>query len=222
MRRRAGPAREDRRTTDALPVIVRRAIGRRDLKTDRTGMAIIAAAMPMPLMIAAIVATGSNTTLVPVRQPTRIKAPIVSVAIPDRADAKEVASRYSRAEMRCLARAVYHEANFEPVEGQIAVAEVIIARSQDKRWKGDLCHTIRMRNQFSFVKGGRTLPIPDATIAQRMMDLVRDVAAGRIASRAKGALYYHADYVSPSWRHNLAQKIRIKTHIFYTDPVALT
>lgn len=176
----------------------------------------------MPLMIAAIILAGSNVQRPALPAATPAPSPALSIRIPDRADAKDVAGRYTRAEMRCLARAVYYEAGIEPIEGQVAVAEVIIARSKDRRWKGDLCHTIRMPSQFSFVKGGRTVPIPDAGVAQRMMDLVRDVVAGRLTSRAKGALYYHADYASPSWRHALTQKIRIKTHIFYTDARNLT
>lgn len=119
--------------------------------------------------------------------------------------------------MRCLARAVWHEARGEPLEGQIAVAEVIIARSRDRRWRGDLCHTIRMPSQFSFVKGGRTLPIDDAEGAQRMMDLARGVASGNLRSRARGALYYHARSVKPIWRHALKRTATISHHVFYVD-----
>lgn len=222
MRRRAGPARDGVGPPTPRPANVRRAYGRTILNTDRTGLAIAASALPMPLVIAAIVFAGSGVQKTPVPAAPQVRKAVTSIAVPDRADAKDVAGGYSRAEIRCLARAVYYEAGIEPVEGQVAVAEVIIARSKDKRWKGDLCHTIRMPSQFSFVKGGRTVPIPDAGVAQRMMDLVRDVVAGRVASRAKGALYYHADYARPSWRHALTQKIRIKTHIFYTDAKNLT
>ena len=226
------------RPRDAAAAIVRRAHGRHRLKNDRTGLAIIAAALPMPLMIIAMIAAQASPAKTPTTSRTSApahdakpastpastpaKRTILSIAIPDRADAKTVSAGYSRAELRCLARAVYFEAGHEPIEGQVAIAEVVIARSQDRRWKGDLCSTIRQPNQFSFVKGGRTTPIEDPTVAQTMMDLVRRVATGKVSSRAKGALYYHADYSKPVWRHALAQKIRIKTHIFYTDPVAST
>jgi spore germination cell wall hydrolase CwlJ-like protein len=230
--RRAGA--EAGRPSDAAAAIVRRAHGRPRLKNDRTGLAIIAAALPMPLVIVAMIAAQASPARTPATSRTSAQAhdakpastpakrTVLSIAIPDRADAKTVSAGYSRAELRCLARAVYFEAGHEPLEGQVAIAEVVIARSQDPRWKGDLCSTIRQPNQFSFVKGGRTTPIEDPTVAQTMMDLVRRVATGKVSSRAKGALYYHADYSKPVWRHALAQKIRIKTHIFYTDPVAST
>lgn len=179
------------------------------------GLAVFAASMPIPLAVIAAVASQAAESP-PARHEHR-PAMVASAPITPPADRHDT-SGFSRAEMRCLARAVYHEARGEPLEGQIAVAEVVIARSRDRRWKGDLCRTIRMPDQFFFVKGGRTSPIEDPEAAQRMMDLARDVASGRLASRAKGALYYHADYAHPVWRHDLKLTARIKTHIFYADP----
>ena len=124
----------------------------------------------------------------------------------------------SKAEVRCLARAIYHEARGEPLTGQIAVAEVVIARSKDRRWRGDLCHTIRMPKQFSFVRNGRLPGIDDPEDAQVMMDLARAVISGRVESPAKGSLYYHATYVAPSWRHALEKTAKIENHVFYSDP----
>lgn len=135
-------------------------------------------------------------------------------------DRDPVATTFAKHEIRCLARAIYHEARGEPLEGQVAVAEVIIARSGDKRWQGDLCRTIRMPSQFSFVTDGKTVPIPDAVGAQRMMDLARAVASGRMVSRAKGALYYHAAKVKPIWRHKLDLTATIGHHIFYVDRIS--
>jgi N-acetylmuramoyl-L-alanine amidase len=132
-------------------------------------------------------------------------------------DRDAVAPAFAKHEIRCLARAIWHEARGEPLEGQIAVGEVIIARSKDRRWRGDLCRTIRMPNQFSFVTGGRTLPISDPVGAQRMMDLTRAIASGRLTSRAKGALYYHAARVKPIWRHKLDLSATIGHHVFYMD-----
>lgn len=132
-------------------------------------------------------------------------------------DRDEVATIYSRSEIRCLARAIWHEARGEPLAGQIAVAEVIIARSKDRRWRGDLCRTIRMPHQFSFVRNGRTLPIRDAKGAQRMMDLARAVATNTMSSPARGSLFYHATSVKPIWRHGLERTVRIENHVFYRD-----
>lgn len=146
--------------------------------------------------------------------PAPALAPVVKAPPPPR---RRATASYSLEEVRCLASAMYHEARSQPVEGQIAIAEVVIARSKDDRWKGNLCHTITMRRQFSFVRGGRAPRIPDADAASQMERLARDVLAGRVSSRAKGSLYFHASYVAPAWRHSLTQRARIQSHIFYAD-----
>jgi spore germination cell wall hydrolase CwlJ-like protein len=138
-----------------------------------------------------------------------------SIRTADRRD--PVATRYDRHEIRCLARALWFEARGESEAGQIAVAQVILARTRDHRWRRDVCATIRMAKQFSFVRDGRSPPIPDPDDAQRMTDLVRDVASGSRRSGIRGALYYHATYAHPSWRHALKPLGRIGHHMFYAD-----
>lgn len=123
----------------------------------------------------------------------------------------------TKREIRCLARAIYFEARGEPLSGQIAVAEVIIARSEDRRWHTNLCDIIRMPYQFSFVRNGVIPRIKDAAAAQSMMDLARDVVSGEAISPARGSLYFHATSVSPSWRHALKKSAKIQNHIFYMD-----
>ena len=149
--------------------------------------------------------------------PAKSPAPAASEPAAEESVSSEPGGR-SKQEIRCLARAIYHEARGEPLEGQIAVAEVVIARSQDRRWRGDLCTTIRMPRQFSFVKNGHIPKIRDSKAAQVMMDLARNVVSGRLKSKAQGSLYYHATYVSPSWRHALERTAQIRSHIFYSDP----
>ena len=149
-------------------------------------------------------------------QPFSTPAPIQAAPTAPK-KAREPGGR-TLSEIRCLARAIYHEARGEPVSGQIAVAEVVIARSKDRRWRGDLCKTIRMPRQFSFVRNGRVPKIKDPVAAQTMMKLARDVVSGRLESPAKGSLYYHATYVAPVWRHSLKKTAQISSHIFYSDP----
>ena len=120
-------------------------------------------------------------------------------------------------EIRCLARAIYYEARGEPLSGQIAVAEVIIARSEDRRWRKNLCDIIRMPYQFSFVRNGRIPRIKDTGAAQVMMDLARNVVSGDVESPAKGSLYFHAVSATPSWRHAFQKRAKIKNHIFYVE-----
>src|SRR5690349_10824907 len=58
-------------------------------------------------------------------------------------------------EMECLANAVYFEARSEPIEGQLAVAEVVLNRAASGRYPTDLCSVITQKAQFSFIRRGR-------------------------------------------------------------------
>ena len=117
-------------------------------------------------------------------------------------------------EMRCLASAVYYEAKSESLAGQLAVARVIINRSNSGRFASSLCGVVRQPSQFSFVRGGN-VPQP-RTNSEDWQDAV---AISQIALKdawknpAEGALFFHARRVSPGWgKPRLAS---IDNHIFY-------
>lgn len=117
----------------------------------------------------------------------------------------------------CLARAVYFESRGEPLEGQLAVAEVIINRVESPRFRDHICDVIRQPRQFSFVEKG-VIPQPDRN--SRAWE--KAVAISKIAlrdlwkTRASNALYFHAAYVQPSWSHRLRRTVRLGRHIFYS------
>jgi spore germination cell wall hydrolase CwlJ-like protein len=45
--------------------------------------------------------------------------------------------------------------------------------------------------------------------------MAHEIIAGQSADPTGGALWYHADYVSPYWRKAFKQGPKIGTHIFY-------
>lgn len=117
-------------------------------------------------------------------------------------------------EMQCLASAIFFEARSESLAGKLAVARVIINRSESGRFPRSLCGVVTQPGQFSFVRGGR---IP--TVSASARNWASSVAIARVAmndswdSPAEGALFFHARRVSPGWAHQkLAQ---IDNHIFY-------
>ena len=57
-------------------------------------------------------------------------------------------------EMRCLAGAVYFESRGEPLAGQLAVAQVVINRTESSQFPSSYCAVVYQRAQFSFVRGG--------------------------------------------------------------------
>lgn len=117
-------------------------------------------------------------------------------------------------EMRCLAGAVYFESKGESLEGQLAVARVIINRAKSGRFADSFCGVVHQRGQFSFVRDGDMPSIPEASRNWRVAVAIAQIAlADGWDSRAEGALFFHARRVSPGWgRPRLAS---IDNHIFY-------
>ncbi len=118
------------------------------------------------------------------------------------------------AEHNCLAIGVYYESKGEPLEGQLAVAEVILNRAKSGRFPASVCGVLTQRGQFSFVRNGR-LPQPPASArawktALAVAQVARDDAWD---SRVSNALFFHARYVSPGWRR--ARVGSVGNHIFY-------
>lgn len=117
-------------------------------------------------------------------------------------------------ELRCLAGAVYFESKGETLNGQLAVAKVVIARRDSGRFASTLCGVVYQRSQFSFVRGGRMPAIPAAS-----RDWAEAVAIAQIAmtdsweSPVEGALFFHARHVSPGWR--MQRLAAVDNHVFY-------
>lgn len=117
-------------------------------------------------------------------------------------------------DMKCLAGAVYFESKGESLEGQLAVARVVINRAKSGRFASSLCGVVYQPGQFSFVRGRSMPAIRTASQSWR-----RAVAIAQIAmkdawdSQAEGALFFHARRVSPGW--GKAKLAAIDNHIFY-------
>jgi N-acetylmuramoyl-L-alanine amidase len=116
----------------------------------------------------------------------------------------------------CLATAVYFESRGESVEGQLAVARVVINRAASGRYPTDWCSVVKQPYQFSFVRHGQ---FPQADInsdAWRRAEAVAELAAANVVpSIGPNVLWYHANYVAPAWRHGLQEVQQIGAHIFY-------
>ena len=117
-------------------------------------------------------------------------------------------------DMKCLAGAVYFESKGETLEGQLAVARVIINRAKSGRFADSLCGVVYQPSQFSFVRGGGMPPIRTASHAWREAVAIAQIALDDSwDSQAEGALFFHARRVSPGWgKTRLAS---IDNHIFY-------
>lgn len=204
---------------------------------------VLLAAGRVPQIIAAEVATPttieSPTPAVPVQANVQLAAltppaPQLDAAIPDdemlaESDAErpivrslgELVEKISALpsidldeEMRCLAVAVYYESKGEPLEGQLAVAQVILNRRDSGRFASSVCGVVYQRGQFSFTWDKR----PDRPANSEMWRTAQAIAV--IAATddwreiVPQATHFHARRVSPGW-NRLQRVSAVGNHVFY-------
>ena len=124
--------------------------------------------------------------------------------------------------LMCLALNVYHEARSDPMNGQYAVAHVVMNRVQSDRYPNDTCSVVhqgykkgRRDCQFSWYCDGKS-DTPHNPEAWAWAVLVAyDVLRGYVPDITNGATHYHATYVKPSWAAKLEPTAKYGSHIFY-------
>jgi len=121
-------------------------------------------------------------------------------------------------EANCIAVAVYHEARGESLEGQLAVARVIMNRAASGRYPGSWCAVVKQPWQFSFVnpRSGRMPGVDEGSVSwRRALGVTRLAINNAVTSVPTDCLWYHANYVAPSWGRRLQRVSQIGAHIFY-------
>jgi N-acetylmuramoyl-L-alanine amidase len=118
----------------------------------------------------------------------------------------------------CIAVAIYHESRGESLDGQLAVARVIMNRAASGKYPGSWCGVVKQPWQFSFVNPhtGHMPSVDEASASWRKAQAITRLAVSNaVPSVANDVLWYHADYVAPSWGRRLSFVQKIGTHIFY-------
>lgn len=153
----------------------------------------------------------------PAKQPTADLIPVLTEAgsLPELVGMVDTVTVLSD-EMRCLAGAIYFEARGEPLAGQLAVAQVIVNRSEDSRFPASYCGVVAQPGQFSFMRGRQMPAIRTGSAAWTRAVAIAEIAdKGMWQSEAGDAVFFHAKYVRPSWSHRKTRLAQIDTHIFY-------
>jgi hypothetical protein len=122
----------------------------------------------------------------------------------------------------CLALNIYHEARGETLDGQVAVAQVVMNRVGDAEFPGRVCEVVRQggerprdRCQLSWWCDGRGDRPDDLAAWTGSKDLARRILAGSVSDPTGGALWYHADHVAPVWDMDIIRQAKIGRHVFY-------
>ena len=181
---------------------------------------------PMAALIAPTVVTEplpATPATIPLSDDVRAQAEIEAVAPPANAPQAEslaaLVRRHATTEtadrdQQCLATAVYFESKGEPLDGQLAVARVILNRANSGRFASTPCGVVTQRGQFSFVRGGSMPAVARENSNWRTAVAIAKIAQGDLwNSSTENALYFHARRVAPGWR--MARVGAIGNHVFY-------
>jgi len=121
----------------------------------------------------------------------------------------------------CLSEAIYFEARGEPVEGQFAVAEVILNRVDSPKFPNSICKVVRQGAgrkhacQFSYNCDGKLEYIANGSAYDQAKRVARVSMDRKTRPLTKGATFYHATFVSPSWARSFQHVATIGVHKFY-------
>lgn len=120
---------------------------------------------------------------------------------------------YTRHDIDCLAKNLYHEARGEPFEGIIAVGYTVVNRVNSKRWPGSVCEVVYQSRQFSW-----THQKPKEPKDLKYFESVAEyILAGIPKDSSQGALFYHSIRVKPKWAKHFRKTVTIGNHQFYGD-----
>jgi spore germination cell wall hydrolase CwlJ-like protein len=121
----------------------------------------------------------------------------------------------------CLASAIYYEAAAERIEGQMAVAQVVLNRVRHPAYPRTVCGVVYQGQerstgcQFSFSCDGSMARVPSDALWTRLRALARSMLSGSVYQPVGWATHYHTDWVLPAWSAKL-DKVRVEaTHLFF-------
>ena len=121
----------------------------------------------------------------------------------------------------CLASAIYYEAGRESMDGQRAVAQVVLNRVRHPAFPSTVCGVVYQGStratgaQFTFTNDGSLLRRPDSAGWAGARRIAEPALGGAVFSPVGWATHYHASYVMPYWAPTLAKNAVIGAHLFY-------
>jgi spore germination cell wall hydrolase CwlJ-like protein len=126
--------------------------------------------------------------------------------------------------VQCLANAVYYEAALEPLDGQRAVAQVVVNRVRNVNFPHSICGVVYegwdrpTGCQFSFTCDGSLLRPPEPALLAQARRVAEQALSGYVMPDVGTATHYHATSVDPWWRSTVVKVAQEGTQIFYRWP----
>jgi hypothetical protein len=130
--------------------------------------------------------------------------------------------------LQCLAEAVYYEARSESLDGQRAVAQVVLNRVRHPAYPGSVCGVVYQGPlragggcQFTFTCDGSLGWTAAGEAWLRARRIASEALAGAVYAPVGLATHYHTQQVLPDWAFRLAKIAVIGSHNFYRMPGSL-
>jgi len=124
-------------------------------------------------------------------------------------------------ELICLAIAIYYEARSEPLIGQLAVAQIIMQRSESPRFHNDVCDVTHQYRHFSYFWDGLPERPNDEGAWKMAQDIASMAAAGARIIDLIGVYHYVTIDTYPCVTHNWGCDMRVQkvigNHKFLID-----
>ena len=123
--------------------------------------------------------------------------------------------------LECLTSAIYYEAGQESLDGQRAVAQVVLNRVRHPAFPASVCGVVYQGSlrqtgcQFTFTCDGSMARAPMRDEWSRAKAVAQAALAGSVYAPVGNATHYHANYVFPYWAPTLAKAAVVGAHIFY-------
>lgn len=119
-----------------------------------------------------------------------------------------------KTDIECLAKNIYMEARGEPLEGQIAVAQVTVNRVESGKFQSSICKAVYADRQFSWTIG-KPKKVKDIKAWEASVAIATAVLTKSIHLPDFKALYFHTKQVKPRWNRSKRVVAVIGNHIFY-------
>lgn len=190
------------------------------LRADRADRAIVGAAF---LVLASVSSSLAIDAYTEHSAKAAVAAEVNAVPRPVIESPVEQAAVQATRDAQCLAEAIYHEARSEGVEGQKAVAEVILQRVRSRDYPNTICGVVYQgvdrgdkRCQFSFACNGAMDRAREPKAWSRSADLAARIMAGTVAlGETDRAIAFHSVNVEPVWASTMLRTRQIGNHVFY-------
>lgn len=125
------------------------------------------------------------------------------------------------ASLQCLTAAVYYEARSEGLEGQRAVAQVVLNRVRHSAFPKSVCGVVfqgssrRTGCQFSFTCDGSLRGARDREAWLKARRVATTALAGGVYGPVGLATHYHTTAIRPWWASAMRPAVTVGSHIFY-------